>query len=74
MLLTIDIYTSELCGSYTELRKNTAQALAELRVQAEVNYHTVSYDDAVRRRIKGTPSIWINGKDVFESGLAPGIM
>jgi hypothetical protein len=74
MSLKIDIYLSELCGSYIELRENTDQALAELRVQAEVNYHLVSYDDAVRRRIKGSPSIWINGKDVFESGLAPGIM
>jgi len=74
MSLKIDIYLSELCGSYHELRENTAQALAELHVQAEVNYHTVSYDDAVRRGIKGSPSIWINGEDVFESGLAPGIM
>jgi hypothetical protein len=74
MSLKITIYTSAFCGPYIELRENTAQALAELRLQAEVNYHTVSYDDAIRRGIKGTPSIWINGKDVFESGLAPGIM
>jgi hypothetical protein len=67
MSLKITIYTSAFCGSYIEL-------LAELRLQAEVNYHTVSYDDAIRRGIKGTPSIWINGKDVFENGLAPGIM
>jgi hypothetical protein len=74
MSLKIDIYTSELCGSYPELRENTDQALAELRVQAEVDYHAVSYDEAIRQGIKGSPSIWINGEDVFESGLAPGIM
>lgn len=74
MSLKIDIYMSEFCGSYHELRENTDRALAELRAQAEVDYHTVSYDDAVRRGIKGTPSIWINGKDAFPSGLAPGVM
>jgi hypothetical protein len=74
MSIKIDIYTSELCGSYPELRKSTDQALAELGIQADVNYLSVTYEEAVRRRIKGSPSIWINGKDVFESGLAPGVM
>jgi Thioredoxin domain len=74
MVLRIDIYTSEFCGSHLELRENTDRAVEELRVQAEVIFHSVSYNEAVRRRIKGTPSIWINDKDVFESGLEPGIM
>lgn len=72
--MNIDIYQSEMCGSYYQLRENVEKALAELNVSAEVTYRTVYYDDAVARNIKGSPSIWINGVDAFESGLDPGIL
>jgi hypothetical protein len=73
MPLTIDVYFSEMCGSYYELRENLDRTLAELGITAEVTYHTIYYDDAVSRNIKGSPSIWINGRDAFESPAAPGI-
>ncbi len=73
MSLKIDIFTSETCGSYYQLRENIEKALAELRIEAEVNYRTVYYDDAVSLGIKGSPSVWINGKDAFEGGNSPGI-
>jgi predicted thioredoxin/glutaredoxin len=73
MSLKIDIFTSETCGSYYQLRENIEKALAELHVEAEVNYRTVYYDDAVSLGIKGSPSVWINGKDAFEGGSSPGI-
>ena len=71
--MKIDIYLSEGCGSYHELRENMDRALAELRVKPEVTFHTVYYDEAVSRDIKGSPSIWIDGKDAFEGGSSPGI-
>ena len=73
MSLKIDCYMAEQCGSYHQLRENMEKALAELRVETEVNYRTVYYDDAVSLGIKGSPSIWINGKDAFEGGNSPGI-
>ncbi len=73
MTLKIDVYLSEICGSYHELRENLTRALAEMRIDAEITYHTIAYDDAVSRDIKGSPSVWINGKDAFEGGNAPGI-
>ncbi len=73
MALKIDIYLSEQCGSYFKLQEVGKQALSELGVAADVAYHTISYDDAVSRDIKGSPSIWINGKDAFEGGNPPGI-
>jgi len=73
MTLKIDIYLSEICGSYHELRENLTRALAELNINAEITYLTITYDDAVSRDIKGSPSIWINGKDAFEGGNSPGI-
>jgi predicted thioredoxin/glutaredoxin len=71
--MKIDIFTSESCGSYYQLRENIEQAIAELRVEAEVSYRTVYYDDAVSLGIKGSPSVWINGKDAFPGGSSPGI-
>ncbi len=73
MTLKIDIYMAEICGSYHELRENLERAIAEQRVTADISYHTVYFDDAVTRNIMGSPSIWINGKDAFESTNAPGI-
>ena len=73
MALRIDIYMSETCGSYHQLRECLVRVLAELHIRAEVTYHTVYYDDAVNRGIKGSPSIWINGKDAFEGVSSPGI-
>jgi predicted thioredoxin/glutaredoxin len=71
--MKIDIFTSETCGSYYQLRENIEKALAELHVEIEVNYQTVYYDDAVSLGIKGSPSVWINGNDAFAGGNAPGI-
>jgi hypothetical protein len=72
-IMKIDIYMSEICGSYHELRANLEQALAELTIKPDVTYHTIYYDDAISRDIKGSPSIWINGRDAFEGGNSPGI-
>jgi hypothetical protein len=38
-----------------------------------LNYRTISYDDAVSLDIKGSPTVWINGKDAFEGLNSPGI-
>ena len=73
MALTIDVYISEICGSYHELRGNLDRAIAELNADVDVIYHTVYYDEAVGKGIKGSPSIWINGKDAFQGVSSPGI-
>jgi hypothetical protein len=71
--MKIDIYVSEICGSYHALRANLDRALAELDIKPDVTYHTIYYDEAISRDIKGSPSIWINGRDAFEGGSPPGI-
>ncbi|HEX9021366.1 MAG TPA: thioredoxin family protein [Nitrospirota bacterium] len=73
MPLKIEVFIAETCGSYYQLRENLDQALAELRIAADVAYRTIYYDDAVSRDILGSPSIWINGKDAFEGGNSPGV-
>ncbi len=73
MPIKIDVYLSEACGSYYELRGNIESAVAQTGSPVEINYHTIYYEDAVSISIKGSPSVWINGKDAFEGGNAPGI-
>jgi hypothetical protein len=71
--LKIDIYISEICGSYYQLRENVERALTELNLSVEPTYHTIYYEDALSMNIKGSPSVWINGIDAFESPNAPGL-
>ncbi len=73
MPVKIDVYLSEACGSYNELTGNIESAVAMTDASVEIIYHTIYYDDAVSMSIKGSPSIWINGKDAFEGGNSPGI-
>ena len=72
--MKIDIYMAEMCGSYHELNANLNRAVAELQAPAEIVFHTVDYDEAVSKGIKGSPSIWLNGKDAFAGSSSPGIM
>jgi hypothetical protein len=72
--MKIDIFMSENCGSYHQLRANIDLAIADLGISADVMFHTVYYGEAVSRNIKGSPSIWINGKDAFEGDSSPGII
>jgi hypothetical protein len=71
--MKIDVYMSELCGSYHQLRENLDRALSELQLKTDVAWHTVYYDDAVSKNIKGSPSLWIDGQDAFEGVNSPGI-
>lgn len=64
---------SEICGSYHQLRENINLAVAEAGIAVDVTFHTIYYDDAITRDIKGSPSIWINDKDAFENDNTPGI-
>ena len=72
--MKIDCYLSEHCGSYHQLRENIDLALAESGLRADVEYHTLQYDEAVKRGVKGSPSVWVNGRDLFDiegpAGLA----
>jgi len=71
--MNIDVFLSEICASYYQVRENVERAIASLGIKADVIFHTIYFDDAVNRNIKGSPSIWINGKDAFEGGNSPGI-
>ena len=70
--MKIDCYLSEHCGSYHQLNENIGLALKELSLAADVQFHTVYYDEAVALGINGSPTIRINGRDIDDGG-SPGI-
>lgn len=72
--MKIDISMSEGCGPYHPLRVSLDRSVTALKTPVDVVYHTVSYDEAVTKRIKGSPSIWMRGKNAFEGNSSPGIM
>lgn len=71
--MKIDCYLSEHCGSYYQLRDNISSALRELGMDAEIAFHTIFYDDAVSLGITGSPTIRLEGRDLFEGGGSAGI-
>jgi hypothetical protein len=71
--MKIDCYLSEHCGSFHALRVNLDQALHELTLEAEVAFHTIYYDDAVTMDIKGSPTVCVDGRDLFPIDSTPGI-
>ena len=71
--MRIDCYLSEHCGSYHRLKENIEQALRELSREADVLFHTVYYDDAVALGIPGSPTVRVNGRDLLEIEVGPGI-
>ena len=71
--MKIDCYLSEHCGSYHQLRENIDRAVREMDLRAEVAFHTIYYEDAVRLGIIGSPTIQVNGRDLFEAEGTPGI-
>ncbi len=64
MLIKIDCYLSLGCPSEEALRKNIKEALEEENIQAELNISRIDDIKASLLGIKGSPSIFINGKEL----------
>ena len=71
--MKIDCYLSEHCGSYYQLRDNIHTALERLGRADDVAFHTITYDVAVELGIPGSPTILLDGRDLFEGGGSPSI-
>jgi hypothetical protein len=69
-VMNIDCYLSHGCGSEEALRKNIAQALSVEKVEAEVNYHKIDDEKAIAIGLSGSPSVFVNGKEIQPQGTA----
>jgi hypothetical protein len=68
--MKIDCYISQGCGSEKALRKNVALALEAERIRAEVGMHRISDEQAAELKLGGSPSVFIDGKELQPQGIA----
>ncbi|MEW6584166.1 MAG: thioredoxin family protein [Nitrospirota bacterium] len=66
--MEIECYLSQGCASEDALRKNIAAALLNEGMEAEVNFHRIDNSQAVSLGISGSPSIFIDGKELQPTG------
>jgi protein-disulfide isomerase len=68
--MRIDCYLSPECASDEALRENITRALAIEKVEAELSLHRIDDSKAMALGVTGSPSVFINGKELQPQGLA----
>jgi len=66
--LTIDCYLSQGCQSQEALKMNIATALERDGIKADVNFFRINDAEASSLGLSGSPSVFINGKELQPSG------
>lgn len=69
--MRIDCYISHGCGSEEALKQNINSTLEAEKMHADVVVHRIDDAQAREMRLSGSPSVFINGKELQPSG-APG--
>ena len=68
--MKIDCYLSQGCQSEEALKTNIAAAIEREGIKAEVNFHRINDDEALSLGLSGSPSMFINGKELQPMGTA----
>ncbi len=68
--MKIDCYVSQGCGSEDALKENIDRALQAEKIRAEVHLHRISDEKAAALKLCGSPSVFINGRELQPSGMA----
>jgi len=66
--IKIDCYMSPECASEEPLRENISRALAAEKVSAGVKFHRIDDAEAVALGMSGSPSVFVNGKELQPQG------
>ena len=64
----IDCYLSPECASEEPLKKNINSALAAEKINVNVGIHRIDDDEALALGLSGSPSVFINGKELQPQG------
>ena len=67
-IMKIGCYLSLGCASEAALKINIDLALEKEGLQAEVNFYRINDAEALSRGLSGSPSVFINGKELQPSG------
>jgi len=68
--LQIDCYISQGCQSEGALKTNIDLALEKEGLQAKVNFYRINDAEALSLGFSGSPSVFLNGKELQPSGVA----
>lgn len=68
--MKIDCYISKGCGSEEALKENIARALDAEKIHAEVGIHRLSDEKATELKLSGSPSVFIDGKELQPQGIS----
>lgn len=68
--MKVDCYISQGCGSEEALKENIARALEADHIHAEVGIHRISNEKAAELKLSGSPSVFIDGKELQPQGIA----
>ena len=68
--MKIECFLAEGCGSKADLEKNVRKAIEAEGVAAEVSFHELSSEEAEKKGIGGSPTVWVDGRDL-ELGVPP---
>jgi hypothetical protein len=67
-IMRMDCYFSPECASEEGVRENIARALALEKIESEVRFHRIDDETAMKFGLTGSPSIFINGKELQPQG------
>ena len=62
--MKIECYLSPGCAAEPGLRNNLDKALLLAQIEASVSFYRIEDEEAVARGLSGSPSIFINGKEL----------
>ncbi|NWF98745.1 MAG: hypothetical protein HXY52_07415 [Nitrospirae bacterium] len=68
--LKIDCYLSLTCLSEEDLKTNIKLAIEKEQREAEIKIHRINNDEALSLKLSGSPSIFINGKELQPLNMA----
>jgi hypothetical protein len=70
MIIKIDCYVAQGCGSEEALKENVARALEAEKIHAEAGFHRISDGKAAELKLSGSPSVFIDGQELQPQGIA----
>ena len=66
--MKIDCYLSPECGTEEALRENIIRALKAEHVEADAIFHRIGDEKAITLGLSGSPSVFIDGKELQPLG------
>lgn len=71
--MKIECFLAEGCGSKADLEKNIRKAIDAEGVAAEISFCELSSEEAEQKGIEGSPTVWVDGRDLEPEAPPAGV-